>query len=260
VREPMPAGREDAKMTATYDGIGRPEEWKNLRRREPSGADANVGRRERWISAIAASAVAAYAFRRRRGWQILLPIAGGLLERAVSGRCPVNRMLGRNTALDDGPSSPVTSVRRGEGIRVDESIVLNRSRGEVYRFWRNLENLPRFMDHLETVTVLDEHRSHWTAKGPAGSRVEWEAEIHNEIPNELIAWRSLPGSEVDNAGSVHFIPTENGDTEVHVVLRYDPPAGKLGAAAARLFGEDPSRQVADDLRRLKQVVEAGEAG
>jgi uncharacterized membrane protein len=246
-------------MTAIYDGIDGTERWEHLRRAAP-GAEVNVGRRERWISAVAAAAVAAYGLRRRRSRRILLPIAGALIGRAVSGRCPVNGMLGRNTALDDGPSSPVTSVRRGQGVRVNESIVLNRPRGEVYRFWRNLENLPRFMDHLEAVTVLDERRSHWTAKGPAGSRVEWDAEIHNETPNEMIAWRSLEGSEVSNAGSVHFMSTENGDTEVRVVLRYDPPAGKLGAAVARLFGEDPSRQVADDLRRLKQVVEAGEAG
>ena len=241
-------------------GISGTERWENLRRREGPATDVNVGRRGRWISAVAAAAVAAYGLRGRRGRRLLLPIAGALLGRAVSGRCAVNRMLGRNTALDDAPWSPVTSVRRGEGVRVDESLVLNRPRGEVYRFWRNLENLPRFMDHLETVTVVDQRRSHWTAKGPAGSRIEWDAEIHNEIPNELIAWRSLEGSEVDNAGSVHFMPTENGDTEVRVVLRYDPPAGKLGAAVARLFGEDPSRQVADDLRRLKQVVESGEAG
>lgn len=247
-------------MTTTYDGIGRTERWENLRRREPPGTDVNVGRRERWISAVAAAAVVAYGLRRRRGRKLLLPIAGGLIGRAVSGRCAVNRMLGRNTALDDQASSPVTSVRRGEGVRVDERIVLSRSRAEVYRFWRDLRNLPRFMDHLEAVTVVDERRSHWIAKGPAGSRVEWDAEIHHEIPNELLAWRSLPGSDVDNAGSVHFTPTENGDTEVRVVLRYDPPAGKLGAAVARLFGEDPSRQVGEDLRRLKQVVEAGEAG
>ena len=247
-------------MMVTDDGIRGTEKWENLRRREPPGTGVNVGRRERWISAVAAAAVAAYGLSRRRGQRILLPIAGALIGRAVSGRCPVNGMLGRNTALDDGPSSPVTSVRRGEGVRVDERIVLNRPRGEVYRFWRRLENLPRFMDHLEAVAVLDERRSHWTAKGPAGRRVEWDAEIHNEVPNQLIAWRSLPGSEVDNAGSVHFMPTENGDTEVRVLLRYDPPAGKLGAAVARLFGEDPSRQVAEDLRRLKQVVEAGEAG
>jgi uncharacterized membrane protein len=245
-------------MTATHDPISTSHRWDNLQRPESTGAAVNVGRRERWISAIAAAALAAYGLRRGRGRAVLLPLAGALLGRAVGGRCPVNQMLGRNSALDDEPSSPFTSVRRGEGVRVDERIVLNRARGEIYRFWRNLENLPRFMDHLESVTVLDEERSHWVAKGPAGSRAEWDAVIHNEIPNELIAWRSLEGSEVDNAGSVHFIPTETGDTEVRVVLRYDPPAGRLGAAVAWLFGEDPSHQVAEDLRRLKQVLEASE--
>ena len=247
-------------MTATYNGIGRTENWENLRRRARGPEGRNVGRRERWISAVAAAAVAAYGLRRRRGRGMLLPIAGALLSRALSGRCPVNEALGRNTALDDEPSSPVTSVRRGEGVRIDETVVLNRPRHEVYRFWRNLENLPRFMDHLEEVRVLDERRSHWVAKGPAGSRVEWDAEVYNEVTNELLAWRSLEGSEVDHAGSVHFLPTENGDTEVRVILRYDPPAGKLGAAVARLFGEDPARQVAEDLRRFKQVIEAGEPG
>jgi uncharacterized membrane protein len=242
-------------MTATHEEITRPRQWDNLQRPESRGVPVNVGRRERWISAVAAAALSAYALRSRRGRATILPLAGALLSRAVSGRCPVNQMLGRNSALDE-PRSPVTSVRRGEGVRVDERIVLNRARSEVYRFWRDLENLPRFMDHLESVTVLDEERSHWVAKGPAGSRVEWDAVIHHEIPNELIAWRSLEGSEVDNAGSVHFSPTENGDTEVRVVLRYDPPAGKAGAAVAWLFGEEPSGQVAADLRRLKQVVEA----
>lgn len=245
-------------MTAWDDGMTQSRRWDNLRRPEPRGVPMNVGRRERWISAVAAAAVAAYGLRRRRGRGLILPVAGALLGRAVSGRCAVNQMLGRNTAVDDEPASPVTSVRRGEGVRVDERIVINRPRSEVYRFWRNLENLPRFMDHLESVTVLDEQRSRWVAKGPAGTRVEWDAVIHNEIPNELLAWRSLEGSEVDNAGSVHFAPMENGDTEVRVILRYDPPAGRVGAAVAWLFGEEPSRQVAEDLRRLKQVVESGE--
>ena len=247
-------------MTATYNGIGRTEEWENLRRHEPQPTELNVGRRERWISAVAAAAVTAYGLRRRRSRTILLPIAGVLLSRAVTGHCAVNGVLGRNSALDDSPWSSRTSVRRGEGIRVEQTIVIRSPRFEVYRFWRQLDNLPRFMDHLEAVTVFDQQRSHWTARGPAGSRIEWDAEIHNEIANELIAWRSLPGSEVDNAGSVHFTPTDTGDTEVRVVLRYDPPAGRLGAVVARLFGEDPSRQVAEDLRRLKQVMESGEAG
>jgi uncharacterized membrane protein len=245
-------------MTAIDDRLGRADTWENLQRSEPAESGINVGRRERWLTAAAAAAVAAYGLRRRRGRMIVLPLAGALLDRALSGRCAVNQMLGRNTALDDEPSSEITSVGRGEGVRVEEGVVVNRPRSEVYRFWRNLENLPRFMDHLESVTMLDSERSHWIAKGPAGTRVEWDAVIHNEIPNALLAWRSLEGSEVDNAGSVHFRPTETGDTEVRVVLRYDPPAGRLGAAVARLFGEEPSRQVAEDLRRLKQVVEAGE--
>ena len=130
---------------------------------------------------------------------------------------------------------------------------------EVYRFWRNFENLPRFMDHLESVAVIDEDRSHWVAKAPAGTKVEWDAVIHNEIEDELIAWRSLPGSEVNNAGSVHFEPTADGrGTEVRVILSYDPPAGKVGAAVAKLLGEEPSQQVEEDLRRFKQVMDAGE--
>jgi len=116
------------------------------------------------------------------------------------------------------------------------------------------------MDHLEAVTVIDETRSRWVAKGPAGTRVEWDAVIHNEIDDELIAWRSLPGSEINNAGSVHFTPSVDGaGTEVRVVLSYEPPAGKLGVAVARLLGDEPSKQVADDLRRLKQVLDSSEA-
>ena len=135
-------------------------------------------------------------------------------------------------------------------------MVVNRPVQEVYQFWRNFENLPRFMDHLESVTVLDENRSHWVAKAPAGTRVEWDAAIHNEIENELIAWRSLPDADVNNAGSVHFAAVGEGATEVRVVLSYQPPAGKLGAVVAKLLGEEPSTQVDDDLRRLKQVMEA----
>jgi uncharacterized membrane protein len=153
----------------------------------------------------------------------------------------------------------VASVGRGEGIKVEESVTINRPVLEVYRFWRNFENLPRFMDHLEAVTVIDDVRSHWVAKGPAGTKVEWDAIIHNEVDDELIAWRSLRGSEVNNAGSVHFTPTPDGTgTDVRVVLSYQPPAGKIGAAVAKLLGEEPSKQVADDLRRFKQVMESGD--
>jgi uncharacterized membrane protein len=242
-------------MASTYNGVVSNERWENLRRPAEDDDEINVGKTERVISGIAAAAVAVVGLRRKRLRPFLLPVAGSLFSRAISGRCSINRALGRNSARKDRVS-PVASVSRGEGIKVERSVVVNRPVQEVYQFWRNFENLPRFMDHLESVTVLDENRSHWVAKAPAGTRVEWDATIHNEIENELIAWRSLPKADVNNAGSVHFTPTGDGVTEVRVVLSYQPPAGKLGAAVAKLLGEEPSTQVDDDLRRFKQVMEA----
>jgi uncharacterized membrane protein len=245
-------------MASTYNGTISDERWENLRRPSQDQDTINVGKSERLVSGLAAAAVAVVALRRKRLRPLLFPLAGSLLSRAATGRCPVNRAIGRNTARR-GRVSPVASVRRGEGLKVEKSVTVNRPPQEVYSFWRNFENLPRFMDHLESVTVIDETRSHWVAKAPAGAKVEWDAAIHNEIENELIAWRSLPGSEVSNAGSVHFTPAGNGNqTEVLVVLSYEPPAGKLGAVVAKLLGEEPSRQAEDDLRRFKQVMEGAE--
>lgn len=244
-------------MALPYNGVPSDESWEKLRRHENDADEINVGRSERLVSGIAGLAVMALALRRKRLRRLLLPLGGSLITRAVSGRCAVNRALGRNSARRDRVS-PVASVARGEGIKVEHSVVVNRPREEVYRFWRRLENLPRFMDHLESVTMLDENRSHWVAKAPGGTRVEWDATIHNEIEDELIAWRSLPGSDIDNAGSVHFTPADGG-IEVRVVLSYDPPAGRVGAAVARLLGEEPGRQVEEDLRRFKQVIEALES-
>jgi uncharacterized membrane protein len=242
-------------MASTYNGVVSEERWENLRRPEQDDERINVGRIERLVSGAAAAAVAVLGLRRKRLRPFLLPIAGSLLSRAVTGRCRVNRALGRNSARTDRVSR-VASVPRGQGIKVERSVTVNRPAQELYAFWRNFENLPRFMDHLESVTVIDENQSHWVAKAPAGMRVEWNATIHNEIDNELIAWRSLPGADVNNAGSVHFTPVGEGQTEVSVVLSYEPPAGKLGAAVAKLLGEEPSQQVEDDLRRFKQVMEA----
>lgn len=246
-------------MTVTYNGVGRTEAWKHLHPPERD-AGVNVGTAERWVSGVAAAALAAFAVRRARGGLrgVALPLAGALLGRAVTGRCPVNQAIGRNSAAPGDRVSPVASIGRGEGFRVEQTVRIARPADELYRFWRQLENLPRFMDHLESVRVLDERRSHWVARGPAGTRIEWDAEIHNEIPGQLLAWRSLPGAEVDHAGSVHFEPDVGDVTLVRVILRYDPPAGRLGAGVARLFGEDPDTQVADDLRRFKQVMEAAD--
>jgi len=146
-----------------------------------------------------------------------------------------------------------------DGIRVGKSIQVNCAPEDAYRFWRNFENLPRFMFHLETVKIVDDRRSHWVAKAPAGLSVEWDAEIIEEIPNELIAWRSLEGSDVENSGQVRFerAPGNRG-TIVRVALEYIPPGGAIGVAVARLFGEAPGQQVQEDLRRFKQLIEAGD--
>jgi uncharacterized membrane protein len=244
-------------MAIPYNGIGSDQVWENLRRPAPDEGAINVGRTERLASAVGAAAVAYFGLRHKRLRPLLLPIAGSLISRAITGRSAVNRALGRNTART-GRGSPVASVRRGEGHKVERSVLVNRPVSEVYQFWRNFENLPRFMDHLESVTVIDETRSHWVAKAPAGTRVEWDAVIHNEIEDQLIAWRSLPGADVNNAGSVHFTEAGPDRTDVRVSLSYEPPAGDLGVTVAKLLGEEPSQQVADDLRRFKQVMEAAE--
>jgi uncharacterized membrane protein len=144
-------------------------------------------------------------------------------------------------------------------IRTKRSITVQRPVEEVYEFWHNFENLPRFMRHLESVRKIDDRRSHWVAKAPAGKAVEWDAETTEDRPNELIAWRSLPGSKVYNAGEVRFVraPGDRG-TELRVTLEYDPPFGKLGSKVAMLWREEPGQQVADDLRHFKQVMETGE--
>jgi uncharacterized membrane protein len=235
-------------------GAGSPE-WENRTFWGRLETEVNVGRTERWISGAAGVALLAYGLRRRRFRAVLLPAGIGLLHRALTGRSEINRVLRRNSALGEGRLSPVASLDRGEGRTIEQGVTIHRPRGELFRFWRQFDNLPRFMDNLESVTVLDSRHSHWMAKGPVGTRVEWDAEIHNEIEDELIAWRSLPGAGVDQAGSVHFSPAADGHTEVRVVMRYAAPRRRVGDAVRHLLGDDPERQIADDLRRFKQVME-----
>jgi uncharacterized membrane protein len=148
---------------------------------------------------------------------------------------------------------------RSAGIRIQHAITINRPAEELYDFWRDFTNLPRIMDHVESVEVQAGNRSHWKVKGPAGSTVEWDAEITEDRPGELIAWRSLEGADVDNVGSVRFIPAP-GDrgTVVKIDLAYDPPAGRVGAAVAKLFGRGPDQEIRSDLRPFKQLMETGE--
>jgi uncharacterized membrane protein len=161
----------------------------------------------------------------------------------------------------DATSAQELSGADGErdAQRVVKAITIRRSPDDVYRFWRDFQNFPSFMSHLESVRVVDERRSHWTASGPAGRSVEWDAEITEDQPGQRIGWRSLPGAMVSNSGSVSFRAAPGGrGTEVRVEIEYAPPAGQLGSLVARLFGQEPRQQVQADLRKLKQVVETGE--
>ncbi len=209
----------------------------------------NVGTTERIISTLGGAALTAMALRNMRspsGVSMLLT-GGFLLVRGISGYCAVNHALGRNTAH-----------KQGSPVEVKTSVSLNKPRSEVYSFWRKLENLPRFMKHLEKVEELDQNRSRWTAKGPAGvGSVSWEAEIVEDQENEFISWRSLPGSTVDNAGQVRF-KERSGGTDINVQMTYRLPAGDVGGVAAKLFSPMAEKMMKDDIRSLKEVMEAGE--
>ncbi|CAN5737548.1 SRPBCC family protein [soil metagenome] len=212
----------------------------------------NVGDPERIGSVAAGAGLVLYGLARRSLGGVLLAVAGGLLvRRGIIGYCPAYEQLDINSARFNGE----TGVPGNKGIKVTRSIIVDRAPQDVYRFWRNLENLPRFMEHVQSVRNLDDVRSHWVVKGPAGTEVEWTAQIITDHENSLIGWESLPGAEVQNAGSVRFEPVNNGQsTEVKVSLQYQPPGGVLGAAVAKLFGEAPDQQLDTDLQRFKEVL------
>ena len=207
----------------------------------------------RLVSTIAGVALTAAGYQRSNK---ALGLAGlGLLARGATGWCPVTAAVDRNGQPLDETKRHLGGAR---GIIVEDAITIYRPVGEVYGYWRKLETLPNFMEHLEDVQLLDESHSRWVARGPLGVRVEWDAEIINDIPPTLLSWKSVGDSDVVSAGSVRFKAIGERATEVHVKLQYDPPAGKLGATVAWLLGEDPQHQVAEDLRTFKQILETGE--
>jgi uncharacterized membrane protein len=219
------------------------------RRTASSVRDMNVGYNERMVGAIGGPLLALYGVTRGTPSGIMLAAGGGyLLYRSIIGHCPIYQAAGITTTR--GASEP---------LHAEKSVTINRPAEDLYRFWRDFANLPRFMKHLDSVSTSAERRSHWVATGPAGTKVQWDAEITEDRPNELIAWRSLEGADVANSGMVRFEPATGGrGTVVRVVLDYNPPAGALGASVAKLFGEAPQQQIEGDLRRFKNIMEAGE--
>lgn len=180
----------------------------------------------------------------------------GAAAAAVAGIAALDVLAATRLSRRAHPSHGTT----GDGaIRVSAGVTVNRSAEDAYAFWRDLSRLPTFMTHLESVRPDGNGGSHWTASGPAGTTVEWDAVIVEDVPGELLSWRSADGAAMSNSGVVRFRPASGGrGTEVRVELSYSPPAGALGATVARLAGEEPAQQVTDDLRRFKQVLETGE--
>lgn len=218
----------------------------------------NVGQIERWFSLGAGGLLAIGAFKQRGVLgAAAASLAAELLYRGATGFCPIYGVLGIDTSPPRGSHNPKASVPYGRGVRVEQSIAVARPAHELYDYWRRLETLPQFMQHLEEVTILTDDRSRWRVRAPVGSRLTWEAEIINDVPGQLIGWRSLPGSAIHHAGSVHF-DQRDGLTEVRVVLEYAPPARYVGASVARILGEEPYKQIGEDLRRFKAIVERGE--
>jgi uncharacterized membrane protein len=237
----------------SYETTGNAlDSWEERARR----SGYNVGSTGRLVSAIVGGGLLLYGI--KRGWRDgFLPalLGGALLYRGTAGRWAIYKMTGIATETKPRPG---VSVPHGQGIKVEHSVIVNKSPEELYQFWRNPENLPRFMSHVASVQALDEKRSHWKLKSVGGTEFEWDAEIVNEKPNELIAWRTVGNADVAHAGSVHFekLPADRG-TKARVVMEYRPPAGQLGAAVAKLFGEEPGQILETDLRRFKPLIETG---
>ncbi len=227
---------------------------------ELAGLTKNVARPERWVSALTGAGLLYYGIRRRSWTGTLLAAAGAkLFLRGFFGTSLIYRFLGINTAETYAAAAAKRADASGE-LRAEKSIAIDRAPEEVYRFWRNFENLPRVMKHLKSVRAIDGKRSHWVVKAPAGTEVEWDAEITEDRENRRIAWRSIEGSEIRNDGVVLFEPlTGDRSTELRVRLRYALPAGRMGKAFAKLFGKDPDRILDEDLRSFKSMMETGES-
>ena len=216
----------------------------------------NISDIERWVSMGAGAMMTAYGLSRRRTSGFALAGLGALLfRRGMTAHCDVYEALGMSTAAADDTRR---ALGGSSGVIVNESVTINRPISELYRFWRNLENLPRFMSHLESVERITDTLSRWRAKGPAGTTVEWNAEIINEVPDQVIGWKSIENSDVVSAGSVNFDDVGQGRTRVRVRLQYSPPGGKLGDAVARLMGTDAATEIRQDLDRFKQLVESNQ--
>lgn len=215
----------------------------------------NVGANERIASAVAGGFLTMFGLRRRgkAGYGMAL-LGAELLYRSASGHCKAYSVLGVSTQEHIEPGAPAV-VDHARSVTVRQSVYVERPREELFAMWRDFSRLPQFMDHLQRVDVLSPTHSHWVVAGPAGTTVEWDAEIVDERENEWIAWRTVEPAQVPNNGTVMFCEMSDGGTDVFVTMEAQPPAGKFGELVATMFGRAPNRQVRMALERFKKMAE-----
>jgi uncharacterized membrane protein len=216
----------------------------------------NISRMEKYASLGVGGAMLLAGLSKGRLPGLLLTIGGGsLLYRGLTGHCHGYDLVG----IDTSEQSTVRVIPAQQGQHAEEAATINASPHDLYSFWRHFENLSQILPHVKQVTSTGSDRTHWVAEGPFGRDVEWDAEVYTEREGELISWRSLPGSEIDTAGSVRFTPLPHDrGTEVRLVLKYNPPGGKFGAFVALLQGRGLEYEISEALRNLKRKFEAGE--
>jgi uncharacterized membrane protein len=209
----------------------------------------NLGTFERVVSLAGGAALIAYGLKRRsRGGLSLAWLGGSLILRGFSGWCALYGLLGIDRA------GAGDTMRGNLGVKVERAMVFDEPPEKLYAFWRDFRNLPTIMPNVESVSVYPDGRSHWRVKGPLGSTLEWDAQIINDRPNELIAWRTDEGARVEHAGSVRFERQPGDATLVRVSLQYNPPGGELAHLVTALFGADPGERIEEDLLRLKEAM------
>lgn len=223
------------------------------------GMEKNVGDTERLVSTVMGGALLALAAGRQSWAAAPVGLLGGIMVlRGLSGHCEMYKQLGVSS------TEGAHHLANGGGmlqhpIKVQKTVTINASPADIYRFWRNFSNLPRFTENLVSVTETSPGTTHWVALGPNHTNVTWDAQIHEDTPDQRLSWSTLPGSDIAHNGSVMLTPAPGGrGTEVRVVIRYKLPGGKLAQGLAALTGYEPGQQLDADLRRLKQILEAGE--
>jgi uncharacterized membrane protein len=222
----------------------------------------NVGGMERIISGAAGGAMLAYGLRTGGVGGTLLSILGGaMLFRGATGHCHMYQAAGINTSRNEPigtQKSPYNRRPLSGRIHVTESVTIDRPANVVYTFWKNFENFPQFMEHVESVRKNPDDTWHWKAKAPLGTSVEWDARVTSDVEDQRIGWQSVDGSDIPNSGVVEFEGTSDNKTEVKVTMIYEAPGGKIGEWVAWALGEEPSVQVAEDLQRFKELMESSE--